>query len=149
MKLKIVLTLTAMASGRAMTLAYIGRAGDGGPGDPPDAWLMPLIGDAMVGLAAVVVALLIWKRRTHTTWVVAVVWSSVGAFDAIAAFVVETTAPWPEFFMLELVGRTMFFAAAAMHLAIIYLLTRPDVLADFGLEKSAGSPLENGFAGRP
>ena len=135
MKLKIVIALTAMASGRAMTLAYIGRAGDGGAGDPPDAWLMPLIGDAVIGLAAVAVALLLWKRRTPATWVVAVVWSAIGAFDAIAAYIVETSAPWPEFFMLELVGRTMFFAAAAMHVAIIYLLTRPDVLSEFELTR--------------
>ncbi len=139
MKLKIVIALTVMASGRAMTLAYIGRAGDGGAGDPPDVWLMPLIGDAVVGLAAVVVALLLWKRRTPATWVVAVVWSAIGAFDAIAAYIVETSAPWPEFFMLELVGRTMFFAAAAMHIAIIYLLTRPVVLSQFGLPSTGDS----------
>ena len=135
MKLKLVLALTVMAAGRAMSLAFIGRAGDGGPGDPPDAWLMPLVGDAVVGLAAVVVAAMIWKRPTPATWVIAVVWSAIGAFDALAAYVVEVSTPWPEFFMLEIFGRTMFFAAAAMNVAIIFLLTRADVLVHFGLER--------------
>ena len=139
MKLKIVIALTLMASGRAMTLAFIGRAGDGGAGDPPDAWLMPLIGDAVIGLAAVAVALLIWRRRTPGAWLVAVVWSALGAFDALAAFIVETSAPWPEFFMLEAFGRSMFFAATAMHLLIIYLLTRPELLAEFGIESGSSS----------
>lgn len=133
MSRKIVIALTVMAAGRAMTLPFIARAGDGGAGDPPDVWLMPLIADAAIGLAAIAVALLIWKRANPTTWVIAVVWSAIGAFDAIAAFVIETTAPWPDFFMLELFGRSMFFAATAIHAAIIYLLTRADSRADFGL----------------
>lgn len=134
-KLKIVGALTLMAAGRAMTLPFITRAGDGGPGDPPDVWLMPLIGDAAIGLAAIAVAFLMWKRPTPATWMIAVAWSAIGAFDALAAFIIETSAPWPEFFMLQVFGRSMFFAATAMHLAIIALLTTTDVLAYFGLER--------------
>jgi hypothetical protein len=104
-------------------------------GDPPDAWLMPLIGDAVIGLAAVAVVLLIWRRPTPATWVIAVVWSAVGTFDALAAYVVDVSTPWPEFFMLKIFGRSMFFVAAAMHVAIIYLLARPEVLAHFGLAR--------------
>jgi hypothetical protein len=132
--LAILMVLVAMASGRAMTLAFIGRAGGGGPGDPPEAWLMPLVGDAVIGLAAVVVLVLLWKRPTPTTWVIAVVWSAIGVFDALAAFLVHTTTPWPEFFMIELFGPAMFFAAAGMHILIVYLLGRADSRARFGLE---------------
>lgn len=135
MKLKIVISLTLMAASRAMTLPFIGRAGDGGPGDPPHAWLMPLIGDAAIGAAAIAVVFLIWKGPTPVTWVIAVTWSAIGAFDALAAFIIETSAPWPEFFMLEIFGRSMFFAAAALHLTIISLLTSTEVLAHFGLAK--------------
>ncbi len=133
LKRRIIVALTLMAAGRAMTLAYIGRAGDGGSGDPPAAWLMPLVGDAFVGLAAIVVAALIVVRPSFPTWVVAVVWSSIGAFDALAAFLVELSDPWPSFFMLEIFGRSMFFVAAAMHVVIVVLLTRPDVKAAFGV----------------
>ena len=134
---RLAVALTALASGRAMTLAFIGRAGDGGVGDPPEAWLMPLLGDAVIGLAAIAVAVALWKRPSRVTWVIAVTWSAIGAFDALAAFVVDVTTPWPEFFMLEIFGRSMFFVAAAMHLVIIGLLTRPEVLARFGYEPIA------------
>ncbi len=130
---KLVAVLTLMAAGRAMTLPFIGRAGDGGPGDPPEVWLMPLIGDAAVGLGAAAIALAMWRLQSPATWVAAMMWNAVAAFDAIAAFIVETTAPWPEFFMLELLGRSMFFAAAAMHLAIIGLLSTDEVRNRFAI----------------
>lgn len=117
-----------------MTLAFIARAGDGGLGDPPNAWLMPLIGDAIIGLSALAVAYLLWKRPTVSTWAIAIAWSAIGAFDAIAAFIVETSTPWPEFFMLEIFGRSMFFAVAAMHLVIIWLLAHPAVRREFGVD---------------
>ena len=120
----IMLALTVMASGRAMTLLFIGRAGDGGTGDPPDAWLMPLIGDAIVGISALAIAWLLWKRPSPTVWVVAIVWNAIAAFDALAAYVVDVVTPWPEFFMLELFGRSMFFAAAAMHVVLIIMLAQ-------------------------
>jgi hypothetical protein len=134
-KFKIMMVLILMAAGRAMTLAFISRAGDGGAGDPPDAWLMPLVGDAAIGLGAIIVAVLIWRRPTPTTWVIAVVWSALGAFDALAAFIVQTTSPWPEFFMIEIFGSSMFFAAAVLHLTIIYLLSQPEILARFDLRR--------------
>lgn len=138
---KIAIALTVMAMGRAMTIPFIARAGDGGPGDPPEAWLMPLVADAAIGLAAPVVAILLWRRPNPTSWAVAIAWSAIGCFDALAAFIIETTDPWPEFFMLELFGRSMFFAAAALHAAIIYLLARPDSRIEFGTaERRAAQP---------
>ena len=128
---KIAIVLTVMAAGRAMTIPFIARAGDGGPQDPPEAWLMPLVGDAAIGVTAVLVAMLLWRRPNPTTWAIAIAWSAIGAFDAIAAFIIETTDPWPEFFMLELFGQSMFFAAAALHVAIIYLLTSASGRVEF------------------
>lgn len=125
--------LTALSAGRAMTLPYISRAGDGGAGDPPEAWLMPLLGDALIGVTAVAVAVLLVARQTPTVWTAAIAWNAVAAFDALAAYVIETTAPWPSFFMLEAVGRPMFFAAAAIHAAIIGLLMTDDVKQRFGV----------------
>ena len=133
-QVKILVALVLMASGRAMTLAFIARAGDGGPGDPPDAWLMPLVGDAFIGLTALLVAYLIVWRSSPTVWVVALVWSALGAFDALAAFLVELRTPWPEFFMIKTFGPSMFFAATALHLVIIYLLARPTVREYFGVQ---------------
>ncbi len=93
MSRKIAIVLTVMAAGRAMTIPFIARAGDGGPHDPPHAWLMPLVGDAAIGAAALVVGALLWKRPSPTTWAIAIAWSAVGAFDAMAALIIETTDP--------------------------------------------------------
>ncbi len=135
MNRNLVIWLTLMTAGRAMTWLYLGRAGDGGVGDPPAAWLMPLIGDAAIGTSALAVALLIWKRPSPTSWIIAVTWSAIGAFDAVAAYIIGRTNPWPEFFMIELFGSTMFFAAALLHLVIIWLLAKPVTMADFGLQR--------------
>ncbi len=94
---------------------------------------MPLIGDALVGVTALLVAWLLWKRPGLAFWVFAIAWSSVAAFDALAAFVVDTTDPWPEFFMLELFGRSMFFAAVLLLIAIIWLLSSDEIRNRFGI----------------
>ena len=134
---RILIVLTLLASGRAMTLAFLHRVGDGGPGDPPDAWLMPLVGDAIVGVSALVVAWLLWRWPSPATWLVAVVWTVVAAFDAFAAWLVEISVPWADFFMLELLGRVMFPAAIALHIVILVLLLQPQIRARYGLAAQA------------
>ncbi len=127
----LILALTLMMSGRMMTLAYIHRAGGGGPGDPPAVWLMPLVGDAVVGLTGLVVAWLIATRRGLGVWVAAIVWNAAAIWDALSAWLIHLTAPWPEFFMIELMGSAMFFIASAMHAALIWLLLRPGARRPF------------------
>jgi hypothetical protein len=73
------------------------------------------------------IAYLIAKNTGPWVLTSIIVWNSVAIWDALAAFVIHTTNPWPEFFMLQLFGPSMFFAASVMHLAIIYLVSRPDV----------------------
>jgi len=131
MQQKIMLILTLMLSGRAMTLAFISRAGGTNPGDPPAAWLMPLVGDAVIGITGLVIAFLILKKTGLWVWTTIIVWNSVAIWDALSAFVIHSTNPWPEFFMIKLLGSSMFFAAAAMHLIIIVLACRPDVKGHF------------------
>lgn len=123
----LVLVLTLMLAGRAMTLAFIGRVGDGGAGDPPDAWLMPLIGDAVVGLLALPVAWLILRGGGLWAWTAVISWNVVGIWDALSAWLIHRSEPWPEFFMIETFGQSMFFAAAAVHVICIALLARADV----------------------
>ena len=120
----LLLVLTVMLAGRAMTLAFIGRAGGAGPGDPPAAWLMPLVGDAIVGVSALFVAYLIARRVGWCAWTTIVVWNVVAIWDALSAFVIHKTVPWPEFFMIKIFGSSMFFAAAAMHLCCLFLVLR-------------------------
>lgn len=129
----LLLTLTLMLSGRAMTVAFIARAGGAGPGDPPAGWLMPLLGDAVIGISALAIAYLIWKRSGLLAWTTIVVWNALAIWDALSAFVVHLTVPWPSFFMLELFGASMFFAASAMHAACIAIAAGPGGRRTFGL----------------
>jgi hypothetical protein len=115
-----------------MTLAFIPRIGGTAVGDPPPAWLMPLIGDAIIGLTALLIAFLIWKKKTGLwVWTAIIVWNSVAIWDALSAFVIHTTNPWPEFFMIKLFGPSMFFATVAIHLVIFILAYRPDGRREF------------------
>jgi len=121
---KITLILTLMLAGRAMTLAFLYRVGGDSPGDPPIAWLMPLLGDAIVGLFGFAVAYLIWRCRGLFAWTTIVVWNTVAIWDALSAYIIHLTVPWPEFFMIQLFGASMFFAASAMHAIILVLVCR-------------------------
>lgn len=124
MQRTLILILTLMLTGRAMTVAFIHRSGGDAPGDPPLVWLMPLIGDAVVGLSGLAVAYLIWSRRGLAVWTTIVVWNAIAIWDAMSAFIIHLTAPWPEFFMVQLFGSSMFFMAAAMHLVILIFALR-------------------------
>jgi len=124
----VLLIITLMLSGRAMTVAFIADAGSGFAGDPPAAWLMPLVGDAVIGLSAIPVAYLIVRGRGLGAWTAIVVWNVIGVWDALSAFLVHETTPWPEFFMIEAFGASMFFAASAMHLINLFLITRRELL---------------------
>jgi len=131
MKQKILLFLTLMLCGRAMTLAYIGRAGGSNPGDPPIAWLMPLIGDAVIGISGLFIAYLIMKKTGLWVWVTILTWNVLSIWDALSAFIIHSSNPWPEFFMIQIFGGSMFFATSAMHLISIYLLTRAELKQHF------------------
>lgn len=127
----VMLVLTLMLAGRAMTLAFIGEAGSSVAGAPPAAWLMPLIGDAVIGLSAIGIAYLILKKTGLWVWTTIIVWNVVAIWDALSAFIIHLTNPWPSFFMLEMFGASMFFMASAMHLIIILLASQPAMRAHF------------------
>lgn len=133
----VLLVITLLLSGRAMTLAFIGDVGSGTAGDPPTAWLMPLVGDAVIGVSALVIAYLVVRGHGLATWTAIVAWNIVGIWDALSAFLVYRSVPWPEFFMVEIFGASMFFAASAMHLLSLWLVTRPDVRAHYLDDQSA------------
>lgn len=130
---KAIFVLTLMLAGRAMTIAFLWRVGGTGQGDPPDAWLMPLLGDVVIGVSALAVAFLIWRRPGPWAWVTVIVWNAIGAWDAISAYLVNLAEPWPEFFMLELIGEPMFFAAALMHVVLLVIAARPPMRESFGI----------------
>lgn len=121
---RLALILTFMLSGRMMTLAFIHRAGGDGAGDPPIAWLMPLIGDAVIGLSGLALFVLMLTRSGVWVWILALIWNALGIWDALSAYIVHRTTPWPEFFMIEFFGSSMFYMATAMHVVLLYLLVK-------------------------
>ena len=131
MQKTLILILTLMLTGRAMTLAFLHRAGGDAPGDPPIAWLMPLLGDAIVGLSGLAIAYLIWQRRGLFVWTAIVVWNVVAIWDALSALIIHLTVPWPAFFMIQVFGSSMFFMASAMHGLILVLVCRPPLRQKF------------------
>lgn len=126
MQQRLIFILTLLLSGRAMTLLFIHRAGGTMPGDPPIAWLMPLIGDAVIGLSALWIAFLVLKKTGLWVWTSIIVWNSLAIWDALSAFIIHITNPWPDFFMIQLLGSSMFFAASFMHLVIIILASQAE-----------------------
>ncbi len=131
MKRNLILGLTLLLAGRAMTLAFVFKAGSGLPGAPPAAWLMPLIGDAIIGLSALAIAYLFVKKTGLWVWTALIGWNILGIWDAMAAFIIHNTVPWPEFFMTQIFGASMFFMASAMHAVIIYLACLPEIRDTF------------------
>ena len=127
MERKLILFLTLMLSGRAMTLAFISRAGGSGIGDPPAAWLMPLIGDAVIGVSALLIAYLVWQHSGLGVWLALIIWNALAIWDALSAFIIHLTNPWPDFFMIQTFGSSMFFMAVAMHGLILWLAFRPNI----------------------
>ena len=130
---RVLLAITLMLAGRAMTLAFLGDVGSGEAGAPPDAWLTPLVGDAVIGVSAVAMLGLLVKGRGLAAWTGLVVWNALGIWDALAAWLVHTSNPWPEFFMVEIFGWTMFVAASAMHGVALGLLTTTATRSQFDL----------------
>ena len=100
-------------------------------GDPPSAWLMPLVGDAVVGLSALVIAGLIVFGSGLAVWTTIVVWNVVGIWDALSAFLIHASDPWPEFFMVETFGASLFFIASAMHVVNLALISRDPLRAHY------------------
>ena len=131
MKRKILLFLTLMMCGRAMTLVFIARAGGPDPGDPPAAWLMPLMGDAIVGVSGLWIVYLIVNKTGLWVWTTILTWNAIAIWDALSAFVVHKTSPWPEFFMIEIFGSSMFFGVSLMHLVVIVLLNQRDIKSHY------------------
>lgn len=127
MKYKIILLLTFMLIGRAMTLAFISRVGGSNSGDPPSAWLMPLIGDAVIGLTGLFIIYLLIKKVGLWVWVTIIVWNAVAIWDALSAYIIHLTNPWLEFFMLKLMSSSMFFVASAIHIVLIYLVSSKEL----------------------
>lgn len=102
--------------------------------NPPIAWLMPLIGDAVIGVTGIAMVAILLRACGLWAWTALVVWNSLAIWDALSAFILHLTNPWPEFFMIKTFGASMFFIASAMHAANLYILACRNTRDDMGLK---------------
>lgn len=89
----LLIVLTALHSYRVLgflELADVGEAPDGAP----ESWFVPLLGDGLVGTAAIIVAILLWKRATAGVWLAAVIFHTLAMWDTAAAAVNNSRNPW-------------------------------------------------------
>lgn len=128
---KALAALTLLMAMRMMTVAHVAAAGSGLPGAPPAPWLLPLLGDAVIGLTAIPVALLAWKGRGLLAWTAVVVWNALAAWDSISAFLVNHASPWNDFDLLRAFGPSMFFVSAAVNLVMLAGVAAPRLRAEF------------------
>lgn len=70
---------------------------------------------------------LILRKEGLLLWTMIIVWNTVSIWDALSAFIIHTSNPRPEFIMIQRLGSSMFFAASAVHLTVLVLVSRQNV----------------------
>ncbi len=87
----IIIILTAFMTIRGVFMLFIPGALD--PESPPEvSWLIPLLGDGVVALAAPVIAVLLWKSRTLGVWTAAIALQILGTWVTAGFIILESVA---------------------------------------------------------
>ena len=96
------------------------------PDGAPESWFVPLLGDGLVGIARIVIAILLWRRQTAGVWLAAVVFHSVALWDLATSVINAIREPWDTNAFADAVW--FFFGFAFLiSVASFYLLSRRDV----------------------
>jgi hypothetical protein len=61
----------------------------------PQVWIIPFRGDVFVGLTALIIAYLLWKRRGLMPWTIGIVFHVIGMTDFLVAAQLFFLAPMP------------------------------------------------------
>lgn len=87
----IIIILTAFMTIRGVYVVFIPGALQ--PESPPDvAWLIPLLGDVVVALAAPIVAVLLWKSNTLGAWTAAIALQTLGTWVTAGFIILDSVA---------------------------------------------------------
>jgi len=115
---RLVLALTLPHAFRLVGFVFAGAAVAGAV---PFSGVFGGVGDGVVGLGAILVALALWRRPGYASWMAAIAWNVYGATDVLFANAIQVFAPdsRPQPFALFLVP--LFFLTA--HLVNLRLLT--------------------------
>ena len=121
----LLIVLTALLFYRALgflQLVDVGELPDGAP----ESWFVPLLGDGLVGTAAIIVAILLWKRATAGVWLAAVIFHTLAMWDTAAAAINNGRNPWDASEFADVMW-FLFGFTFIVSLVSIYLLSRRDI----------------------
>ncbi len=119
----IIIILTAVMTFRVFAIMFLPEAASG-PGSPLVSWFIPILGDAIIGITAPIVAVVLWKWNTLGAWTLAVVWQTLAIWDSATAAALEVIAGGGPF---EGAGVGPFIAVTLVGLVNLYLLSLPSV----------------------
>lgn len=121
----VLIVITALFAWRApafFNLANVGVPPDGAP----ESWFVPLLGDGLVGTAAIIMAILLWRRHTAGVWLAAVIVHTIALWDLALSAVNAIMEPWDTNEFADAVW-FLFGLAFLISVASFYLLSRRDV----------------------
>ena len=110
-------------------LADVGVLPDGAP----ESWFVPLLGDGLVGTAAIIMAIVLWRRHTAGVWLAAVIVHTIALWDLVVSAVNAIREPWDT---NEFADALWFFFGFALLISVasFYLLSKRDVRSYYHVE---------------
>ena len=121
----VLVVATALLTYRAagyLSLADVGELRDGAP----ESWFIPLLGDGLIGTAAVVIAILLWQRPTFGVWLGAIIFHTLALWDTATAAINNLREPWEAGAFADVIWFAFGFTFLVSVLCV-YLLSRRDV----------------------
>ena len=100
---------------------------------PPD-WTIAFLGDFAIGITALFLAYMIWKKPSALLWGILLAWNSVGLFDLFGALSHSFSAPFspfPEIGINEISIRTILSLNTFMQSVALIVMFRPQVKTYF------------------
>ena len=100
---------------------------------PPD-WTIAFLGDFAIGITALFLAYMIWKKPSALLWGILLAWNAVGLFDLFGALSHSFSAPFspfPEIGVNEISIRIILSLNTLIQFIALLLMFRPQVKAYF------------------
>ena len=96
----------------------------------PSEWIIPFVGDFIIGITAIFLVYLIIKKPCAVLWGLLLSWNVVGLFDLFGAIVVSFEAPFgplPEIGLTTSGVRYILCLNTLIQISSIYLLFQKDI----------------------
>jgi len=117
----IIIIITAVMTIRVAAIMFLPEAAR--PESPLVSFLIPFLGDTIVGLTAPIIAVLLWKWNTLGAWTAAIAWHTLAIWDSASAAVLVTVAGDIRPFAGAGVGVTPLIVITLLGLVNLYLLS--------------------------